>query len=82
MATVLCNVGPYSNRLKLERTAVMVAPDVPEILNSSEFVLLGNFTLRIVPTGCNYFYGSDTVIMAFNPIMSLHICCFPVYEVQ
>jgi len=48
----------------------MVITDVHEILNSSEFVLLGYFTLRINPAGCNYFYRSGTVILAFNPKVS------------
>lgn len=39
VATVLYKVGLYFNRLQVNRTAVMVAPDDPEILNSSEFVL-------------------------------------------
>ena len=54
VTTVLCIIGPHSNRLQLNRTAVVVALDDPGILNSSEFVLLGNFTLRINPTRCNY----------------------------
>ena len=60
VAIVLCKVEPYSNRLHLNRTAVMLAPDDPEILNSSEFVLLANFTLWINPARCNYCYRSDT----------------------
>ena len=70
VAIVLCKVEPYSNRLHLNRTAVMVAPDDPEKLKF----------FRICSTG--KFYSADqirlgvitatdlTLTVAFNPNMS------------
>jgi hypothetical protein len=40
VATVLCKVGPYCTCLQFDGTAVIVAPDIPEILIYSEFVQL------------------------------------------